>query len=98
MGARGTAEWARLRGDKNLICELVDSDAVGIGAGCHIDEPLARPGIDHAHDRPVGHVAPSGVVAVVAGVVPDFVGTAGLIHLDLAGDPGSASRSATLKY
>src|SRR5258708_4454662 len=97
IGALRTAEWARLRGDKNLICKLVDSDAVGIGASRHVDEPLARPGIDHSHDRPVGHVAPGGVVTVVAGVVPDFVGAAALIDLDLAGEASGASRAGTVK-
>ena len=55
-----------LCGDKDLIRKLVDRDAVGVGASGHVDEPLARSGINHAHDRPAGHIAPRSVVAVVA--------------------------------
>ena len=97
IGTLRTAEWTGLGGDKNLVRELVDSDAVGVGASRHVDEPLARSGINYAHDRTIGHVATGGVVAVVAGVVPDFVSTAALIDLDLAGKAGSASRAGTVK-
>src|ERR1700752_2157168 len=69
VGALGTAERARLGRHKDLIRELVDSNAMGVGAGGHIDEPQARCGIDYAQDRAVGHVSAGGVVAVVAGVV-----------------------------
>src|SRR6266481_2943551 len=97
IGTLRTAEGTGLRGDKDLICKLVDRDAVRVGTSRHVDEPLARSGINHAHDWSVGHVASRGVVAVVAGVVPDFVSTAALIDLDLAGEAGSASRAGTVK-
>src|SRR6266436_770729 len=98
IGTLRTAEWTGLGGDKNLVRELVDGDAVRVGASRHVDEPLARSGINHAHDWSVGHVASRGVVAVVAGVVPDFVSTAALIDLDLAGEAGCAGRAGTVKH
>ncbi len=97
IGTLRTAEWTGLGGDKYLIRKLVDGDAVGVGTRGDVDEPLASSGINHAHDWSAGHVASRGVVAVVAGVVPDFVSTAALIDLDLAGKAGSASRAGTVK-
>ncbi len=83
VGALRTAEGSRLHGHKDLIGELVNRNAVGIGARGHVDEPRARSGINHAHHRPAGHVPTGCIVAVVAGVVPDFVRAATLIN---AGD------------
>jgi len=77
----------RLHGHEDLISELVNRDAVGIGAGRDVDEPRARCGINYAHHRPAGHIPACGVVTVVAGVVPDFVHAAGLSNVghDLVG-------------
>ena len=97
IGVLRTAERTGLCGDEDLICELVHGHAVGIRTGGDIYQPLARSGIDYAEDRPVGHIAASGVIPVVAGVVPDFVGTAALIDVDLAGKAGGAGRARTVK-
>src|ERR1700751_2973012 len=97
VGALRAAECAGLGGDKDLIRKLVDGDAVRVGTSRHVDEPLARSRINHAHDWSVRHVASRGVIAVVAGVVPDFVGTAALIDLDLAGKAGRARRAGAVK-
>src|SRR5216684_1906747 len=97
IGTLRTAEGTGLRGDKDLICKLVDRDAVRVGTSRHVDEPLPRSGINHTHDRSVGHIASRGVIAVITGVVPDFVGAAALIDLDLADDAGSASRAGAVK-
>jgi hypothetical protein len=97
IGALRTAEGAGLCGDKDLIGELVHRHAMGIRAGSDIYQPLAASRIDYSQHWAAGHVAPRGVVAVVAGVIPDFVGTAGLIDLDLAGEAGGTGRASAVK-
>jgi len=97
VGALRTAKRPRLSGHKDLVRELVNRNAVGIGTCGHIDEPLARSGIDHAHHRPVRHIPTCCVVTVVAGVIPDFVRAAALINWDLAGHAGSAGAAGAIK-
>src|SRR5207302_7244006 len=80
VGTLRTAERARLQGHKDVIGELVDRNAVRIGACGHIDQPSARCGINHAHHRSVRHIPTRRVVAVVAWVEPDFVRAPTLIN------------------
>src|SRR6266849_2507450 len=90
--ALGRADPARLQRHKDVIVTGLDCNAVRIGVGSDILQPLVGLGINDAQDRPGGHVSGRQVIAVVARVVPGLVDTA---HV---GDGGENSPGSTINY
>src|SRR5439155_19069653 len=62
-----------------MIVTGIDRDAMRIGVGGDILQPLVRLGINDAEYRPGGHISGRQIIAVVAGVVPGLVHAAHIV-------------------
>src|SRR5580704_14960255 len=77
--ALGGAPCARLQGHEHMIVRGINGHAVGIGVGDDILQPEIGASINDAEHGPSRHVSGGQVVAIVAGIVPDFVHAAYIV-------------------